>query len=336
MSDVRWVNAGRRIKVEPTTVTHSPSFQAAYPRLINDQLIDPASRAAMEVSWNKGFFAEREFQIFVVRNVYVVGECLILDQNLQVLENVGDPYTDEEIERAIRDIRMASEAATLPHLDRLTILTKRRAAHNYGHYLIEMLPMAVIGAMCIDEKRPRYLVHRVPPPSQDVVFRSLRLLGIDLNEVLVQGSHEPMHFENLVVVRGLTVHGTYMSPFSVMSANMMVKKVAETWPNTLGPEHHKLFVKRVPGWRRGRDLHNEVEVAERLAKRGFWPIEPGTLSLDQQIALFSRATQVVGVIGAAMTNIAFCQPGTKVTMLVPGTFPDTFLVHRPAPAPRLP
>src|SRR5689334_15630684 len=105
MSDVRWANAGRRIKVEPTTVTHSPSFQAAYPRLINDELIDPASRAAMEVSWNKGFFGERDFQIFVMRNVYVVGECLIFDQNLQVLENVGDRYTDEEIARAIRDIR---------------------------------------------------------------------------------------------------------------------------------------------------------------------------------------------------------------------------------------
>jgi capsular polysaccharide biosynthesis protein len=133
-----------------------------------------------------------------------------------------------------------------------------------------------------------------------------------------------MYFENLVVVRGLTVHGTYMSPFSVMSANAMARRAIEASADVPTLGHDKLFVKRVPGWRRGRDLHNEEEVARRLSNRGFWPVEPGTLSLDHQIVLFSRAKHVIGVIGAAMTNIAFCQPGTRITMLVPCAFPDTF------------
>jgi capsular polysaccharide biosynthesis protein len=48
------------------------------------------------------------------------------------------------------------------------------------------------------------------------------------------------------------------------------------------------------------------------------------MSLDQQILLFSNARQVIGVAGAAMTNIAFCKPGTRVTLLYPATFPDAF------------
>ena len=56
----------------------------------------------------------------------------------------------------------------------------------------------------------------------------------------------------------------------------------------------------------------------------FLQSSPVVLVLDHQIALFSRAKHVVGVSGAAMTNIAFCGPETKITVLVPGTFPDTF------------
>jgi hypothetical protein len=70
MGDVRWPNAGRRITAEPAVVTHSPPFDTTYPRLINDDLIDPASRAAMEVSWKKSFFEERDLEIFSVRGVY--------------------------------------------------------------------------------------------------------------------------------------------------------------------------------------------------------------------------------------------------------------------------
>jgi len=140
----------------------------------------------------------------------------------------------------------------------------------------------------------------------------------------VQGSREPMYFEDLLVVRGLTRHGTYMSPLSIMATNEMAKRTASAWGTMPGRGHDKLFVRRVPGWRRGRELHNEDEVYQRLSARGFFAIEPGTMSLDQQIAVFSRASHIVGVAGAAMTNIAFCRPGTKVTLLFPGAFPDTF------------
>ena len=324
MADDRWPNAGRKITIKPTGVVKSPAFHTRYPRVINENLIEAGSKAAMDESWKRGLFEERDLEFFRIAGAHVVGECLILDQELQVIQNVSDEYTDDEIQQAVKDVRAGREASTLPHFDRLTILAKRRAAHNYGHYLMEMLPMAVVGAKVADEKNPRYLLHQVPPPAQDVVFRSFRLLGIDLNNLLVQGSREPMYFEDLLVVRGLTRHGTYMSPLSIMATDEMAKRTASAWGTMPGRGHDKLFVRRVPGWRRGRDLHNEDEVYQHLSARGFFGIEPGTMSLDQQIAVFSRASHIVGVAGAAMTNIAFCRPGTKVTLLFPGAFPDTF------------
>jgi hypothetical protein len=48
------------------------------------------------------------------------------------------------------------------------------------------------------------------------------------------------------------------------------------------------------------------------------------LSLEEQICLFKGAEHVVGSLGAGMTNIVFCRPGTNVTFLSSGMFADTF------------
>jgi capsular polysaccharide biosynthesis protein len=273
-------------------------------------------------SWKEGIFEERAVEVFRIKGAYVVGEGLVLDRELRAIENVSDKYSDEEIARAVTNIRAARKASTLPHFDKLTILAKRRAVHNYGHYLIECFPMAVVGTGIALGEDPHYLTHLVPTPAEDVTLRSFRLLGVDLNQVLIQVADIPWYFDDLLVVRGLTSDGTYISPFCIMATNLLVEKaVAAAMPGK-GPE--KIFVRRVPGWGRGREMHNEEQVFQRLSGRGFVAVEPGTMSLDQQIILFSQAKHVIGVAGAAMTNIAFCNPGTRVTLLYPANFPDAF------------
>ena len=217
-------NLGRRIIVPPIGVIKSPSFHTTYPRVINDDLIEPGAKAAMDESWRRGLFEERDVEVFRVRGAYVVGEGLILDPDLQVIQNVSDDYTDQEVMQAVEVVLAAREARRIPHFGRLTHLTKGRAAHNYGHFLMEMLPMAYVGPKRMPYDKPRYLIHTAPPPSQEVMFRSLRLLGIDLNDVIVQGSHEPMYFDDLLVLRGLTKHGTYMSSLSVAAVSKMAER----------------------------------------------------------------------------------------------------------------
>ena len=140
-----------------------------------------------------------------------------------MIANASDAYTDEEIDRALEVVQREEEARILPHFGEPTIVSKRRAAHNYGHYLMEMLPMAVLARRAFNSSDARYLVHRVPPPSQDVVFRSFRLLGISLDRLLVQDFGQPMFFERLFIVRGLTEHGKYMSPLSAVAVEEMAK-----------------------------------------------------------------------------------------------------------------
>lgn len=69
--------------------------------------------------------------------------------------------------------------------------------------------------------------------------------------------------------------------------------------------------------RRGtlRHLVNEAELEDRLTAAGFEVIETGTLSLEAQISRFREAECIVAPTGAALTNIIWCKPGTRVIVL---------------------
>jgi capsular polysaccharide biosynthesis protein len=75
----------------------------------------------------------------------------------------------------------------------------------------------------------------------------------------------------------------------------------------------KLFVSRKGAG--GRNLTNQGEVQDYFIKRGYTPVDPGVLSMEEQIVLFARATHIVGVEGAAMTNILFAVNAQRVTIL---------------------
>ena len=309
-------HAGQRINAVPARTLVSPAFDAPAPTVVNPQHFDPGVKEAMEFAWNKGHYDAVNVQIFHLENVYFCGECLIFNEQLQVIDNASDPYSDEEVESALELMGTKELGRRVPHYA-WGVVSKRRAVGNYAHFLLEMLPMTTIGRTFAQEHDPLFVVHRVQPELQDVVFRSMRLLGIPLNRLLVPDYREPIYFNNLVIVRGLTQHGSFMSPLCMDAMDEMAAPVS---PGT----RRKLFIRRAPGWNRGRALLNQEQVCERLAACGFDAIDPGTMTLEQQIAAFRGADHVVGVSGAAMANIVFCKPGTRITMIVPGRFPDTF------------
>jgi len=83
---------------------------------------------------------------------------------------------------------------------------------------------------------------------------------------------------------------------------------------TVTPQRRKaLFIRRVSHF---RTLPNELAVLDLLAQRGFEPVEPGALSLAEQVRLFSSADVVVAQGGAALANIMFMPEGSTVICLM--------------------
>ena len=61
-----------------------------------------------------------------------------------------------------------------------------------------------------------------------------------------------------------------------------------------------------------RTLVNEAALISALLLRNFQIIDPGEMSLQEQIDIFSRARTIIGPTGAAMTNLLFSGKGTRV------------------------
>jgi len=69
-----------------------------------------------------------------------------------------------------------------------------------------------------------------------------------------------------------------------------------------------------------RRLKNEDEILAMLAKEGFEPFMPDANDQRSQIEAFRAADIVVAVHGAALTNLVFCRPGTRVVEIFPSNF----------------
>ena len=66
-----------------------------------------------------------------------------------------------------------------------------------------------------------------------------------------------------------------------------------------------------------RQLENEDELIALLQSHGFEVIEPGSMSIAQQIEVFSEAAMVVSPHGSALANMIFAPPGCAVVDLMP-------------------
>ena len=65
--------------------------------------------------------------------------------------------------------------------------------------------------------------------------------------------------------------------------------------------------------RRGaRNIVGSDEIEEALQNIGFECIDTGRLGFEEQVRLFSECVMIVGPLGAAFTNVIFCQPGCKI------------------------
>ncbi len=76
----------------------------------------------------------------------------------------------------------------------------------------------------------------------------------------------------------------------------------------------KIFIRR-EGSATGRNLVNQPEVEAWFTARGYMPVNPGALPFEEQIMLFTRASHVAGVEGAAFANLLFAINAREILMI---------------------
>jgi capsular polysaccharide biosynthesis protein len=223
-------------------------------------------------------------------NVFSADGCLVLGASLAVRSHVDDYYVPQRVWPPVYKTKSAG------------VVTSSLQG-GYYHWLFEVLP--------------RIHMLRTQHPSTNRLFaqathrfqrESLELLRIAGPELINSEDYEFVSAEELVV------------PFHEIGPRMQYPKwvsdflraallPAATQERSADPIT-RLYISRDDAqWRR---VVNEPEVLEVLEPLGFRPVKLGQASILQQVRLFHDAEVVVAPHGAALSNLVFSQPGTKV------------------------
>jgi hypothetical protein len=89
--------------------------------------------------------------------------------------------------------------------------------------------------------------------------------------------------------------------------------------------HESIYATRRPS--KTRDFENEQQIKGIFEDDGFSEIVTAELPFLEQVGTFKTAKRVVGPMGAALTNIIFCRPGTEITLFSPASARELFFWH---------
>lgn len=273
-----------------------------------DDLIDTARTRAQQV-------------LFRSRAVLPAARILRLD-NARVAER-GAVITknDQQILETLLYGRPV-DVATVPEREfrDFTVLLRKPGDGNYGHWLIEMCSR-------ISEYRRAYpaddwkvAIPYHPQETRGLRQRTLQWLGIDRDRI-VWLTGTTTRFHDLAFITSNSVHSHTHAPEGIRSVR---NAALNTMGNTVRDlkKGRRFFLCRDPN--RFRALLNEAEILEICKGYGFEAVRPERLSIDEQVCLFSSAECIMGVSGAALTNILFAPQGCKILSLNPNHGPEFF------------
>ncbi|MCW2496263.1 MAG: hypothetical protein JWQ77_2187 [Jatrophihabitans sp.] len=189
---------------------------------------------------------------------------------------------------------------------RLGVLATRGDV-NYYHYLIDVLPRLAVLAQVPEIEAPE---RWYATANQRFQRELLDRFGITEERRIDAYANPHVRADVLVVPAppSMTViNPPWVVPF--LRETLLATPIARI-------PGQGLYLTR-GGTANNRQVTNEAEVVEFLAAKGFRSVDPGKLTVAEQIEAFASATCIVGAHGAAFGNLVFASPGSTVIELFP-------------------
>ena len=184
--------------------------------------------------------------------------------------------------------------------------------HVYGHFLFETICTAYLLNSLLVEGRASLVV---PKYGSTWYSQLLDLLGIPIT-ARYRLSGDATRFENLILSSTCDSRNTFYP-------NGVMKSVSEVLKQRAGAAKEYPCTERLYLTRRGssntarRDYVEDEALSEMLSKLGFQTLNPATMSIVEQIRLFSRAQIIVGIHSSAFANLMFSPSSTLVIDILP-------------------
>ena len=196
------------------------------------------------------------------------------------------------------------QLARAPRIAEPRLLVANSEKPNYGHWLLDIAPLIDLGArhampMLTWTLKPwqRAVIARIDAPEG--LIREIKPEPVFLEHAIVSNRHSGKASQN--------AHPQTREVFARMLANIRGAVGAVETPRRV------LIVRSLAN---SRNILNRAAMIEALQALGFTAIQPEKLSFDEQALTFAQAEIIVCEFGAAMTNVLFCAPGTKVIEII--------------------
>lgn len=194
----------------------------------------------------------------------------------------------------------------------LLALATRGGGYSYYHFLFDVLPRYGVFAETMPGVEPDALYLPTTEPYQRQL---LELTGLDRYPVVETGKNRAVRASRLLVPSA-------PNPLEV-APRWMIDWVRKQLPaGDVTGKPRRIYVTR-GGAKHTRRLESEAEAWPLLEERGFTRLDPGSMSVRDQIDHFAAAEVIVGLHGGALTNLVFASPGVKVLEV----FAPTYVKH---------
>ncbi len=189
---------------------------------------------------------------------------------------------------------------------------------NFYHWFVDVLSrLALLRESGWASEVDYFLVPNYSLPFQK---ESLALLGIEPGKIINGMVHPHVKADRMIVTSHPRTPTYHVPSFITSFLQEAFGYVDLSEVEELG-EFPYLYITR--GDAPKRKVVNEAEVVAALQEQGFVPFALSKYSLKEAIYLFKNARTVVAPHGAGLTNLLFCQPGTRVIEV----FSDKFVNH---------
>lgn len=179
------------------------------------------------------------------------------------------------------------------------------AAKNFNHWMLEVLARIHL----IQEtgiKIDKYIINH-----RSLLFQleTLAACGITSDQIIQPHEHFHLQARELVVPSYVHLPNAWSINYvrEIFLAHRPIEKLVG---------YERIYIKR----RNYRKVINEAEILGILNKYGFKSILLEEMPLKKQLKIFFNAQVIVSPHGAGLTNLVFCNPGTRVVELFSPNF----------------
>ena len=196
---------------------------------------------------------------------------------------------------------------TLPPLKKINgavAVLSAPSGRGYYHWMFDVLPriQLLLQAGYEFNAIDKFLINNYISRFH---IETLNMIGIPRNKIIESQLNPHLQADTLIVPSLVGDTGSVPGYACDFLRNQFLPKISKN-----NNHSERIYVNR--GQVGHRRVLNEPEIVNVLKHYGFESVALETLSLTEQIALMASAKVVIAPHGAGLTNIVFCDPGTKI------------------------